>query len=246
MPLIMEDGINVDDLFGESASLELGLPPNTPPAKGLAQRLDEMRLVGCCQYVALGNPRIVSLLFNLTLPRKIAWSRLGCVAYISQDASRVNVRHLQCQKSDGKWTLSDETPLNQVADAHDGHSLVHLCWNESGSELAIADTSGRVSIYSIPIALNSVNGARQAAFDAADDGAQIVGMTWLNQNRSVSILCTQGVFGLCMLNLFRYTHFIRLPRYKVVGHIRHLDDVQLHLSTPLIKPRSFASQGLDP
>ncbi|BCS25797.1 mediator of RNA polymerase II transcription subunit 16 [Aspergillus puulaauensis] len=165
MPLIMEDGINVDDLFGESASLELGLPPNTPPAKGLAQRLDEMRLVGCCQ--------------------KIAWSRLGCVAYISQDASRVNVRHLQCQKSDGKWTLSDETPLNQVADAHDGHALVHLCWNESGSELAIADTSGRVSIYSIPIALNSVNGARQAAFDAADDGAQIVGMTWLNQNRSV-------------------------------------------------------------
>lgn len=57
MPLIMEDGINVDDLFGESTSLELGLPPNTSPApmKGLAQRLDEMRLVGCCQYVTLWN-----------------------------------------------------------------------------------------------------------------------------------------------------------------------------------------------
>lgn len=129
-------------------------------------------------------------MFNLTLPRKIAWSRLGCVAYISQDSSRVNVRHLQCQKSNGKWTLSDETPLNQVAEAHDGYALVHLCWNESGSELAIADTSGRVSIYSIPIALNSVNGARQAAFDVADDGAQIVGMMWLNQNRSVSIPST--------------------------------------------------------
>ncbi|EAA65820.1 hypothetical protein AN1227.2 [Aspergillus nidulans FGSC A4] len=158
MPLIMEDGINVDDLFGESTSLELGLPTSTPTAstKGLAQRLDEMRLVGCCQ--------------------KIAWSRLGCIASISQDSTRVNVRHLQCQQSDGKWLLSDETPLNQVSEVHAGHALVHLCWNDSGTELAVADSSGRVSIYSIPIALNSVNVTRQAAFDPDDDGAQIVGM----------------------------------------------------------------------
>ncbi|KAL4916259.1 mediator of RNA polymerase II transcription subunit 16 [Aspergillus aurantiobrunneus] len=167
MPLIMEDGINVDDLFGESTSLELGLPASTSPTstKGLAQRLDETRLIGCCQ--------------------KIAWSRLGCIAYISQDSSRVNVRHLQCRQSDGKWVLSEETPLNQITEAHNGHALVHLCWNESGSELAVADSSGRVSICSNPIALNSVNGARQAAFDADDDGAQIVGMMWLNQHRSV-------------------------------------------------------------
>nr|Q5BE03.2 RecName: Full=Mediator of RNA polymerase II transcription subunit 16; AltName: Full=Mediator complex subunit 16 [Aspergillus nidulans FGSC A4] len=167
MPLIMEDGINVDDLFGESTSLELGLPTSTPTAstKGLAQRLDEMRLVGCCQ--------------------KIAWSRLGCIASISQDSTRVNVRHLQCQQSDGKWLLSDETPLNQVSEVHAGHALVHLCWNDSGTELAVADSSGRVSIYSIPIALNSVNVTRQAAFDPDDDGAQIVGMMWLSQYRSV-------------------------------------------------------------
>lgn len=50
MPMIMEDGINVDDLFGESTSLELDLTP-TPSKRGLPQRLDEMRLLGCCQYV---------------------------------------------------------------------------------------------------------------------------------------------------------------------------------------------------
>jgi mediator of RNA polymerase II transcription subunit 16 len=51
MPLMMEDGINVDDLFGENTSLDLGLPTGNPTvsAKGLAQRLDEMRLLGCCQ-----------------------------------------------------------------------------------------------------------------------------------------------------------------------------------------------------
>lgn len=48
MPLIMEDGIDVDDLFGEPNSLELGLPAASP-IKGLAQCLDEMRLLGCCQ-----------------------------------------------------------------------------------------------------------------------------------------------------------------------------------------------------
>ncbi|KAL2817830.1 mediator complex, subunit Med16 [Aspergillus granulosus] len=167
MPLMMEGGINVDDLFGESTSLDLGLPTgnSTGPAKGLSQRLDEMRLVGCCQ--------------------KIVWSRFGCIAYISQDSTRVHVRHLHSQQSDGTWALSEETPLPQITETHSGHTLVHLCWNEAGSELAVADSSGRVSIWSIPIALNSVNGARQAILDVDDDGAQIVGMMWLNQQRSV-------------------------------------------------------------
>lgn len=51
MPLIMDEGINVDDLFGEAHSLDLGLPPaaSLPATKGLAQCLDEMRLLGCRQ-----------------------------------------------------------------------------------------------------------------------------------------------------------------------------------------------------
>lgn len=46
MPLIMDDGIDMDDLFGDEAPLQL---PPTPPAKGLLQRVDESRLSGCCQ-----------------------------------------------------------------------------------------------------------------------------------------------------------------------------------------------------
>lgn len=126
------------------------------------------------------------------MSRKIAWSKLGCIAYISQDGLRVNVRHLQCQPLDGKWTLSDDTPLLPVTEAHSGHQLVHLSWNETGSELAVVDSSGRVSIYSILIALNSIAGQRQAAFDPDDDGSQIVGMMWLNTQRSVSYLPAVG------------------------------------------------------
>lgn len=129
---------------------------------------------------------IMTAVFKLTVPRKVAWSKLGCIAYISPDGQRVNVRHLQCQPSDGKWVLSDDSPLFPVTEAHGGHPLVHLCWNESGSDLAVVDSSGRVSIYSILIALNSIAGLRQAAFDPDDDGSQIVGMMWLNIQRSVS------------------------------------------------------------
>lgn len=50
MPIMMEEGIDVDDLFGDPSSLELGLAP-APATKGLAQRLDELRLLGCYQYV---------------------------------------------------------------------------------------------------------------------------------------------------------------------------------------------------
>ncbi|KAJ5587671.1 Mediator complex subunit Med16 [Penicillium hispanicum] len=166
MPLIMEEGINVDDLFGEANSLELGLPAAPPPpTKGLAQCLDEMRLLGCRQ--------------------KVGWSRLGCIAYISPDGLRVIVRNLQCRPSDGKWVLSEESSLTPVTESHGGNPLVHLSWNESGTDLAVVDCLGRISIYSISMALNSITGSRQAAFDSSDDSNQIVGMMWLNTQRSV-------------------------------------------------------------
>ncbi|KAJ5637510.1 hypothetical protein N7490_007389 [Penicillium lividum] len=161
----MEEGLNVDDLFGESGSLELGLTAGPPPTKGLAQCQDEMRLLGCRQ--------------------KIAWSRLGCIAYISADGLRVNVCHLKCRPSDGKWVLSEDTPLTTVTEAHGGTSLVHLSWNETGSEMAVVDCLGRISIYSVSIALNSITAVRQTHFDSSDDSNQIVGMMWLNTQRMV-------------------------------------------------------------
>lgn len=81
--------------------------------------------------------------------------------------------------------LSDDTPLLPVTEAHGGHQLVHVCWNETGAELAVVDSSGRVSIYSISVALNSIAGQRQPTFDPDDEANQIVGMMWLNMHRSV-------------------------------------------------------------
>ena len=54
MPLIMDENIEVDELFGDSAAMdtamdsamEMSLPT---PLKGLAQRLHEVHTSGCTQ-----------------------------------------------------------------------------------------------------------------------------------------------------------------------------------------------------
>ena len=45
MPMIMEH--DLDDLFGDAPSLHIA----SPLPKGLAQRVDDLRLGGCRQYV---------------------------------------------------------------------------------------------------------------------------------------------------------------------------------------------------
>lgn len=115
----------------------------------------------------------------------MAWSRLGGIAYIASDGVRVCVRNLQSRSSDGKWVLSDEFPLGPVTEAHNGNLLVHLSWNDAGSELAVVDCLGRVSIYSVFMALNNITGLRQATYDSSDDSNQIVGLMWLNPGRQV-------------------------------------------------------------
>lgn len=181
---MMDDNIDVDELFGDPGSLELGLHASSP-AKGLPQRLDELHLLGCCRYgigITLRSHNDMTLML---VNRKIAWSKLGCIAYISQDNLAVYMRHLRCRPDDGKWVLNEETPLNQVTDAHGGYPLVHLSWNEGGSELAIADSAGRISIFAISMAMNSFGCSRNPMMDTGDDGNQVVGMLWLNMNRPV-------------------------------------------------------------
>lgn len=50
MPLMMDDDLEMDDLFGDGGGLTL---PSQPPSKDLHQRVDEMRGSGSCQYVVI-------------------------------------------------------------------------------------------------------------------------------------------------------------------------------------------------
>lgn len=58
--MMMDEPIDVDDLFGDPTSLELSLASTVPAVRGLPQRLDELRLSGCCRYVSAFARTIVS------------------------------------------------------------------------------------------------------------------------------------------------------------------------------------------
>lgn len=124
----------------------------------------------------------------------MAWSKLGCIAYITQGGQAVNIRNLLCSAEDGKWTLSGDCPLNPSSAVLEQLNLVHLSWNQTGSELAVVDMFGRISIFSILIAMNRFATSRSCVLDQEDDLGAIVGLSWLNIDRPVLSLLPSNAF----------------------------------------------------
>ncbi len=121
--------------------------------------------------------------------RKVAWSRLGCLAVISPDGRKVYVRNLQCNPDDGRWTLSRENLVFQANAAHERNELCHLSWNHSGAEVAVVDVLGRILVFQIVIAVNRLLASRphDHLHHQEDDLGAVVGMAWLNTERQVDI-----------------------------------------------------------
>lgn len=93
-----------------------------------------------------------------------------------------------CRAEDGKWTLSGDYPLTQISSGREQPNFVHLSWNQTGSELAVVDIFGRISIFSILITMNRFAMSRSCVMDQEDDLGAIVGISWLNIDRSVRFL----------------------------------------------------------
>ncbi|RFU33515.1 hypothetical protein B7463_g2798, partial [Scytalidium lignicola] len=159
MPLMMEEEmeVDIDDLFGDGAGL--AMPPR-PPSKELYQRIDELRASGCCQ--------------------SIAWSKWGSIASIAPNGATLELRNLRCSPENGDWALSEPTLTHQLSNELDGGPLKHLCWGPSGSELAVIDSVGRITILSLFSSLNKPTLSRQCQVDPVDDLHAVVGCYWLN------------------------------------------------------------------
>ncbi|KAL2067489.1 hypothetical protein VTL71DRAFT_1914 [Oculimacula yallundae] len=158
MPMMMDDEMNMDDLFGDGGGLNL---PSRPPSKELHQRLDELRAGGCCQA--------------------IAWSKWGSIASVSSNGTALELRHLRCSTEDGTWALSEPTITPNFSSALDGGPLKHISWSPTGSDLAVIDAAGRVTILAIFSALNKPGLSRACQNDPVDDLHGVVGCYWLNQ-----------------------------------------------------------------
>ncbi|KAI9783902.1 MAG: mediator complex subunit [Peltula sp. TS41687] len=162
MPLLMDDSLDIDELFGDDSALPL---PHVPPPKGLAQRVDELRTIGCCQ--------------------KVTWSRYNSVACITRDGRGVIVRHLLRSPEDGRFTLGQPYPVPRLTNIHQGVQLSHLLWNQGRIlELAVVDVLGRISISNI-VAINRLAPSRLNISDQEDDLSAVVGMMWLNGESNV-------------------------------------------------------------
>ncbi|KAL8701035.1 MAG: hypothetical protein Q9224_000687 [Gallowayella concinna] len=113
----------------------------------------------------------------------IAWSNAGCIASIAKDGCTVTLQSLFCNPSTGLWTLSDEDDAKIITRTHDGHILKHLSWNHSGTELAVIDTLGNVSVFSLLTSINRCSVSKRCVLGAEDNLSVPVGLTWLNQDR---------------------------------------------------------------
>jgi mediator of RNA polymerase II transcription subunit 16, fungi type len=121
---------------------------------------------------------------DIFLDRRIAWSRLGGIAYISLDNSEVRFRCLRFHSTTAKWELSKDYAVVQRPVTDENYAFVHLEWSQTGMDLAIADTVGRISVYTFSTtAVNHSTAAPIATVDRQNELDRAVGMFWLNPDR---------------------------------------------------------------
>ncbi|MCJ1479591.1 mediator complex subunit [Lambiella insularis] len=162
MPMMMED---YDDLFSDA----LPLPP-APLAPGLQERLDELRTNGASH--------------------KIAWSKMGCIAYITADGKELHVATLRHRNDHNTWDLhlhADPTLGEHIAKIYKGRELANLSWNPSGLELVVADVYGRLSVCTTVIATNRLMVSKVWLSEPENHFNAMVGSTWLNVKKVVPL-----------------------------------------------------------
>ncbi|KAL8920524.1 MAG: hypothetical protein Q9172_004478 [Xanthocarpia lactea] len=169
MPMMMED--DLDDLFGDRQLGEITTLPNlSSNPEGLVQRLDDLRISGCSQSI-------------LSIARKIAWSNTGCIATIANGGDTVTLRNLYCDPASGLWNLSDGDEAKEVALVHAGQTLKHLSWNDPGTDLAVIDTLGHISVFSLLTSINRCSVTKRCVLGVENNFSVPVGSTWLSQDR---------------------------------------------------------------
>jgi mediator of RNA polymerase II transcription subunit 16, fungi type len=112
---------------------------------------------------------------------RLAWSRLGCVASTVPGGLSVNLRHLHYSAAERKWDLSKEYLVDLSANGDNQHPILQLEWSQSGSDLALVDAAGRITIvHAYSMALNEAAVVRLATLDREDELGQILSIYWLN------------------------------------------------------------------
>lgn len=114
----------------------------------------------------------------LILNRKIAWSKNGTVASITQEGYGVLLKIHSRNPTTGKWELGKETSLD-IPSGHDEFPFVHLSWSHLGNDLAVMNSAGHVMIFSCAMLLDRMTLTRTNQAQSEADMDPVVGMHWL-------------------------------------------------------------------
>ena len=150
--------------------------------------------------------------------RKIAWSKMGCIAYIAADNKEVRVANLQHHQSDGSWGLSLKSDFilgEHVSRIFQGRELINLSWSPSGQELLVADVHGRLSIFQVRVAINRLAACKSWPPESDNHLNALVGIMWLNaKGRTVSYLQR---FSFLAYPILRFHSTAQLQKHLVQG-----------------------------
>lgn len=165
--------LDVDNLFNDTGSL------NQDSLDHILPTADHTVLQ---TQTATLSPGVVERILGLTYSgclNRIAWSRQGHIAKISDDGSTVTLQCLRADSANGKWKLTDPRPLGTTYDA-----AKTLLWSPTGFDLAVVDGRGRVFLLSLSTTgLNLLDEKKSGDIDEPDELGQPIGALWFNQDR---------------------------------------------------------------
>ena len=81
--------------------------------------------------------------------------------------------------------MSKETIIDDVSNLHNQHQIAHLSWGHAGTELAVIDVFGQISLYSIFMTINRIATMRKCTFDPEDNLSAVISMMWLYNDKGV-------------------------------------------------------------
>lgn len=106
--------------------------------------------------------------------RKIAWSKSGCIAYVTRDAKSVRVVSYPLGPDSSAITLDTSYFHRNEGD------FVHLYWDTPGTSLAVVDSLGRISVHRSCLSLSQFNATGHYLPNKIDTCNAVVGMQWIS------------------------------------------------------------------
>lgn len=113
---------------------------------------------------------------------------MGAIAYITSDRRDVKISCLQFKGKEFIWGLSDYTDYNLAPRSRFpyGLDLTHVTWSPQGTDLLIIDSTGRIALGIVLIALNRlIPITKPLNVDPEDNLNAVVGLKWLESKRRV-------------------------------------------------------------